>query len=113
MPSSRNLSVPRRPVLLRPPDRPPRLPSPRINEDTTPRVLTLRVIAGARRYTGPAAALAIGHQVGEALVPVVMGFGIDHAVRTGNVRDLLITLGPARAHVRRPVVQLPPRFVPR
>ena len=50
-------------------------------------LLTLRVIAGARRYTAPAAALAIGHQVGEALVPVVMGYGIDNAVRTGDARD--------------------------
>ena len=85
--------MPGRPALLRPPDRPPRLPSPRIDEATTPRMLTLRVIADARRYTGPGAALAIGHQVGEALVPVVMGFGIDNAVRTGDARDLLVTLG--------------------
>jgi putative ABC transport system ATP-binding protein len=93
MPPSRSLSVPGRRPGLRPPASPPRLPSPRITSSTTPRTLTLRVIAGARRYTAPAAAFAIGHQVGEALVPVVMGYGIDNAVRTGDVRALLITLG--------------------
>jgi len=61
-----------------------------IDERTTPRRLTLRVITGARRFTVPAAVLSITHQLGEALVPVVMGIAIDRAVRTGDATQLAL-----------------------
>ena len=47
-----------------------------IDETQTARRLTLRVIVSATRLTFPAAALAVVHQVGEALVPVIMGAAI-------------------------------------
>ncbi|MCD0443387.1 ABC transporter ATP-binding protein/permease [Glycomyces sp. A-F 0318] len=64
----------------------------RVDADTTPRRLAARVILGAPRYTAPAAVLAIGHQIGEALVPVVMGFAIDQAVATGDPVRLALCL---------------------
>ncbi|MGI5191784.1 ABC transporter ATP-binding protein [Promicromonospora sp. CA-289599] len=62
----------------------------RVDERTTPRRLTLRVMTGARRYTVPAAALSVTHQLGEALVPVLMGVAIERAVSTGDVAQLVL-----------------------
>lgn len=59
---------------------------------TTPRKMMLRTIFGMPRLTVPAAILMIGHQVGEALVPVVMGVAIDRAVSTGNRGSLIAWL---------------------
>jgi putative ABC transport system ATP-binding protein len=64
----------------------------RVDSDTTPRRLAARVILGAPRYTAPAAALAVGHQIGEALVPVIMGYAIDQAVATGDPVRLALCL---------------------
>lgn len=58
-----------------------------------PRRLVLRVMWKARRFTLPAAASSVVHQVCEALVPVIMGLAIDTAVVDGDVRGLFLWLG--------------------
>ncbi|WP_419707089.1 ABC transporter transmembrane domain-containing protein [Promicromonospora sp. NFX87] len=75
---------------LQTPAEPVRTREIRIDERTTPRRLTLRVMTGARRYTVPAAALSVTHQLGEALVPVLMGVAIERAVSTGDVAQLVL-----------------------
>lgn len=77
------LQVPPEPILGR---------EIRIDAATTPTRLTLRVMRGAPRYTLPAAGLAVTHQVGEALVPVLMGIAVERAVSTGDLAQLLIWL---------------------
>lgn len=71
---------------------PPRVSSVRVEHDTTPRRLTLRTISAVPRYLAPAAVLTSLHQVGEALVPVVVGRAIDEAVGPGNPVALLTWL---------------------
>jgi ABC-type multidrug transport system fused ATPase/permease subunit len=63
-----------------------------VDEHTTPRKMVVRTIFAMPRLTLPAAALMIGHQLGEALVPVVMGVAIDRAVATGDVGSLIVWL---------------------
>lgn len=63
-----------------------------ITEGTSPRRLALRVMRAAPRYTVPAAALSITHQLGEALVPIVMGLAIERAVTTGDPVQLALWL---------------------
>jgi ABC-type multidrug transport system fused ATPase/permease subunit len=75
---------------LQTPAEPVRTREIRVDERTTPRRLTLRVMTGARRYTVPAAALSVTHQLGEALVPVLMGVAIERAVSTGDVAQLVL-----------------------
>lgn len=75
---------------LQTPAEPVRTREIRVDERTTPRRLTLRVMTGARRYTVPAAALSVTHQLGEALVPVLMGVAIERAVSTGDVVQLVL-----------------------
>lgn len=82
----------RLPVFLVPPAEPVRGKEIRVDADTTPRQFALRTIFGAGRYTIPAAILMVGHFVGEALVPVIMGIAIDRAVATGDVGSLVIWL---------------------
>ncbi|THV29080.1 ABC transporter transmembrane domain-containing protein [Glycomyces paridis] len=82
----------RSPRRLQAPDEPIEVPPLRVGADTTPRRLAVRVVLGAPRYTAPAATLAIGHQVGEALVPVIMGFAIDQAVATSDPVRLALCL---------------------
>ncbi|MEV4312833.1 ABC transporter ATP-binding protein [Actinocrispum sp. NPDC049592] len=48
-----------------------------------------QAIAGQRKDVIRASLLTAGHQVGEALVPVVIGLAIDDAVATGSVSALL------------------------
>ncbi|PRY62481.1 ABC transporter ATP-binding protein [Glycomyces artemisiae] len=74
----------RLPVLLQAPADPIPVRPIRIDAATTPRRLTLRAIAAAPRQMVPAAMLLVMHQVGESLVPVIMGFAIDQAVATGD-----------------------------
>jgi putative ABC transport system ATP-binding protein len=50
-------------------------------------------MTGAPRYSVPAAALSVTHQIGEALVPVLMGLAIERAVSTGDLHQLLLWLG--------------------
>ncbi|WP_368497057.1 ABC transporter transmembrane domain-containing protein [Herbiconiux sp. A18JL235] len=64
----------------------------RIDDRTTPRRLTLRVIAATPRYTVPASLLVVAHMIGEALVPVLMGLAIDRAVATGDAAQLVLWL---------------------
>jgi putative ABC transport system ATP-binding protein len=75
---------------LQTPAEPVRTREIRVDARTTPRRLTLRVMTGARRYTLPAAALSVTHQLGEALVPVLMGVAIERAVSTGDVAQLVL-----------------------
>jgi putative ABC transport system ATP-binding protein len=85
-----SLKTRRRPAWLQTPAEPVRPREIRVDERTTPRRLTLRVMTGARRYTVPAAALSVTHQLGEALVPVLMGVAIERAVSTGDVAQLVL-----------------------
>jgi len=80
-------------MLLQAPAEPIRTRPLRIDDATTPQRLTLRAMTGAPRYSVPAAALSITHQVGEALVPVLMGLAIERAVSTGDLGQLLLWLG--------------------
>lgn len=63
-----------------------------VDEHSTPRKLLLRTIFGMRRLTMTAAILMVVNQVGEALVPVVMGMAIDRAVATGDAGSLVVWL---------------------
>ncbi|ORM35360.1 ABC transporter permease [Williamsia sp. 1135] len=78
------------PVWFVPPADPVRGHEIQVDADTTPRQLAVRTVFGANRYTVPAMALMVGHFVGEALVPVIMGVAIDRAVATGDVGSLVI-----------------------
>lgn len=78
------------PVLFEAPDEPLATSPIEITDDLTPAQLTRRVILGAKKYTFPAALLSIVHQVGEALVPVVMGLAIDRALGTGSPSELVL-----------------------
>jgi ABC-type multidrug transport system fused ATPase/permease subunit len=80
------------PGLLQAPPEPIRTRPLRIDQRTTPIRFALRVVFGARRYTVPAGALTVAHQIGEALVPVLMGIAIDRAVATGDLGQLLLWL---------------------
>jgi len=82
----------RAPRWLQAPDEPIPVRPLRVDPDTTPRQLAARVILGSPKHTVPAASLAIGHQIGEALVPVIMGFAIDQAVATGDPVRLALCL---------------------
>ncbi|MBM7369061.1 ABC transporter transmembrane domain-containing protein [Gordonia hydrophobica] len=74
----------RLPVFFEAPDEPQHLRPIRVDEHTTPRKLVLRTAFGRRSLTVPAMFLIIGHQIGEALVPVVMGLAIDRGIATGD-----------------------------
>jgi putative ABC transport system ATP-binding protein len=80
------------PLLLQAPAEPIRTRPLKLDARTTPARFTLRVIGGAKRYTVPAATLGVVHQLGEALVPVLMGLSIERAVTTGDPRQLLLWL---------------------
>ncbi|MGO1267317.1 MAG: ABC transporter transmembrane domain-containing protein [Microbacterium gubbeenense] len=56
------------------------------------RRLTFRIVVSIKRLTFPAALLAIVHQIGEALVPVVMGVAIDQALGRSDPARLLVWL---------------------
>ncbi|MDQ1130648.1 ABC transporter ATP-binding protein [Microbacterium sp. SORGH_AS_0888] len=62
-----------------------------------PRALVARAMTAAPRWSVPAAALSVLHQIGEALVPVLMGLAIDRAVTTGDVRQLVFWLAALAA----------------
>jgi ABC-type multidrug transport system fused ATPase/permease subunit len=79
-------------MLLQAPDEPIATRALAITAATTPRALVLRVMGAAPRYSVPAAILSITHQLGEALVPVLMGVAIERAVKTGDAAQLLLWL---------------------
>jgi len=58
-------------------------------EASAGRALLLGTISRHRKDLGVAAALASTHQVGEALVPVLIGVVVDSAVITGSVSQLM------------------------
>ncbi|MGB4780410.1 ABC transporter transmembrane domain-containing protein, partial [Microbacterium sp.] len=81
------------PVLGQAPDAPPQaVPFP-VTASTTPVRFQRMVLFSAKRYTVPAAVLSVGHQVGEALVPVIAGVAIDQAVAAGDPARLVWWLG--------------------
>ncbi|GAC70885.1 ABC transporter transmembrane domain-containing protein [Gordonia soli] len=80
----------RLPVWFEAPPEPHGRIAMKIDEHTTPRQLVLRTMFADPRRTVPASFLVIGHQVGEALVPIVMGLAIDRGVATG---DATATIG--------------------
>lgn len=56
------------------------------------RHLVTRVMFGARRFVLPASISVITHQIGEALVPVIMGLAIDAALLRQDLGALLFWL---------------------
>lgn len=78
------------PVLFEAPDEPLATRPIEITDDLTPAQFTRRVILGAKKYTFPAAVLSIMHQLGEALVPVIMGLAIDRALGPGSTGELIL-----------------------
>lgn len=50
------------------------------------------VVEGQRRYLISGAVLVMGHQAGEALVPVVIGVIIDQVLASGQLSDLVLWL---------------------
>lgn len=76
------------PMLLQAPER-PRSSRPVSVERATAARFALRVLFGAKRFTVPAAILLSLHMIGEALVPLIVGFAIDRAIATGDIGQLL------------------------
>jgi ABC-type multidrug transport system fused ATPase/permease subunit len=62
----------------------------KVGPTTTAKQLTIRTTLAARAWAFPAAALMVGHQLGEAMVPVLMGIAIDRAVATSDPGQLLL-----------------------
>lgn len=78
------------PPLFQAPEVQVPLQAPDASAGTTPRRFALRVAFAAKRYTIPAACALAVHQLGEALVPVIMGAGIERAVATGELSELIL-----------------------
>lgn len=77
------------PVWFEAPASPPPVRPVQIGPRTTARNLTLRTIAAAPKHVVPAAVLTSIHQVGEALVPFVVGRAVDEAVATSDLPALV------------------------
>ncbi len=56
---------------------------------TSPRKFVWQAMVATRRFSLPAAGAAVIHQIGETLVPVIMGRAIDSAVATGDLGSLI------------------------
>ncbi|WP_169718878.1 ABC transporter transmembrane domain-containing protein [Corynebacterium sputi] len=67
--------------------------APRYGATTTPNRYQLRVMFGRPQLSVPAMFLMIGHQVCEALVPVIAGRTVDTAISTGNSGQLWTWIG--------------------
>lgn len=80
------------PTYFDAPATPPRTRAIAVTDSTTPRELTLKTMFAAKRYTVPAGALLIVHQLCAALVPVIMGLAIDRAIAPGNGGQLVLLL---------------------
>jgi hypothetical protein len=80
------------PVLWQAPAVPPRTPPFELREGTTARRFLLRVMFSANRFTLAAVACFVAAQIGESLVPVVMGVAIDRALARGDVAQLVLWL---------------------
>ncbi|MBV2364642.1 ABC transporter ATP-binding protein [Streptomonospora nanhaiensis] len=66
---------------------------PPTGPEQTPRRFTIGVILSAKRYTLPAAGLIVLWQLGEALVPVLMGVAIDRAIGGADPVELVLWVG--------------------
>ncbi|MDF2992556.1 MAG: ABC-type multidrug transport system, ATPase and permease component [Microbacterium sp.] len=85
-------------MLLQAPPQPLQTRPLPVTARTTPRSLALRVMGAAPRYTVPAALLSITHQVGEALVPIIMGVAIERAITAADPTQLILWLGVLAAN---------------
>lgn len=63
-----------------------------ITAATTPESLTRRVMGAAPGLTWLASSLVVVHMIGEALVPVLVGWTIDRALATGDLSTLVLGL---------------------
>ncbi|WP_200847214.1 ABC transporter ATP-binding protein [Microbacterium sp. 18062] len=80
------------PVLWQAPPDPPHADAFAVAPGLTPRRFLLRVVFSVKRLTVPATALAVLWQVGESLVPILMGIAIDRALETGDAAQLALWL---------------------
>ncbi|GAB78480.1 putative ABC transport system ATP-binding protein [Austwickia chelonae] len=64
-----------------------------ITEDTTPAGLLRQVLTAHPRRTALAAVLAVLHQVGEACVPLLIGWALDGPVAAGDLTGTLTYVG--------------------
>ncbi len=78
------------PIFFDAPATPLRVSPIPVTESSTPRELTRKTMFAATRYTIPAGALLILHQLCAALVPVVMGLAIDRAIALGDAGQLVL-----------------------
>ncbi|MDJ0392574.1 ABC transporter ATP-binding protein [Rhodococcus sp. G-MC3] len=78
------------PILFDAPAEPLAIDDITVTATTTPRQLTLRTMFAAKKYTVPAGMLLIAHQLGAALIPVIMGQAIDRAIGTGDPKQLVL-----------------------
>ncbi|WP_206510986.1 ABC transporter ATP-binding protein [Rhodococcus sp. BGS-1C] len=83
----------RLPIFFEAPATPIRTRAIPITESTTARELTWTTMFAAKKYTVPAGALLILHQLCAALVPVVMGLAIDRAIAPGDTGQLVLWIG--------------------
>lgn len=92
LPATRPVSTPEPPRLriLPVPATPVPVREVRAADQPSPARFTWRAVFAAPRYSVPAALLLVGHQIGEALVPVIMGIAIDRAVATGDLGQLIL-----------------------
>ncbi|MDN5744642.1 MAG: hypothetical protein L0H31_05915, partial [Nocardioidaceae bacterium] len=74
----------------RAPATPPSTDPLTIDETQSARRHTVRVIFSIKRLTVPAAILAVVHQVGEALVPVIMGVAIDRGLAESDASQFVL-----------------------
>ncbi|WP_448851084.1 ABC transporter transmembrane domain-containing protein [Corynebacterium sp. 335C] len=79
--------------LIQAPASPPDMSPPRFDALTSAARYQVRVMFSRPKLTIPAMFLMIGHQVTEALVPVVAGRTVDEAVATGNSTALWTWIG--------------------
>ncbi|MDA0564473.1 ABC transporter ATP-binding protein/permease [Streptomonospora sp. S1-112] len=75
------------------PEEPVPVELPPTGPEQTPRRFTIGVILAAKRYTLPAAGLIVLWQLGEALVPVLMGVAIDRAIGGADPVELVLWIG--------------------
>ncbi|WP_170945974.1 ABC transporter ATP-binding protein [Rhodococcus sp. 14-2483-1-2] len=78
------------PILFDAPAEPLRTGDIAVTSATTPRQLTVRTMFSAKKYTVPAGVLLVTHQLGAALIPVIMGLAIDRAISARDPRQLIL-----------------------
>ncbi|MEJ6019394.1 ABC transporter ATP-binding protein [Corynebacterium sp. H113] len=75
-------------AFFRAPEHPTPLAPPAFDDSTSVSRYQLRVMFARPRLTIPAMFLKIGHQVCEALIPVIAGKAVDNAIATGDANQL-------------------------